>query len=98
MVVMKLQVSFILLVLTFSNVNPYSGVHTYTFVIVHITINGKHMNDTLLSKEDIWINLLTQKRFTVHIDGCDIWNDLGPFLNFLVHPFSSKLRSNEAKG
>ena len=53
---------------------------------------------SLLSGEDIWINLLTQKRYTVHIDGCDIWNDLRPFLNFLVHPFSSKLRSKEAKG
>ena len=51
-----------------------------------------------LSGEDIWINLLTQKRYTVHIDGCDIWNDLRQFLNFLVHPFSSKLRSKEAKG
>ena len=27
---------------------------------------------TPLSGEDIWISLLTQKRFTVHIDGCDI--------------------------
>ena len=52
----------------------------------------------MLSGEDIWNNLLTQKRYTVHTDGCDIWNDLRPFLNFLVHPFSSKLRSKEAKG
>ena len=51
-----------------------------------------------LSGEDIWINLLTQKKYTVHIDRYDIWNDLRPFLNFLVHPFSSKLRSKEAKG
>ena len=53
---------------------------------------------TLLSGEAIWINVLPQKTHTVHIDGCDIWNDLRPFLNFLVHPFSSKLRSKEAKG
>ena len=52
---------------------------------------------TLLSGEDIWINLLTQKRYTVHIDRCDIWIDLRAFLNFLVHLFSSKLRSKEAK-
>ena len=51
-----------------------------------------------LSGDNIWIKVLPQKRYTVHIDGCDIWNDLRPFLNFLVHPFSSKLRSKEAKG
>ena len=51
-----------------------------------------------LSGDDIWIKVLPQKRYTVHIDGCDIWNDLRPFLKYLVHPFSSKLRSKEAKG
>ena len=58
---------------------------------------GQHLS-ALLSGEDIWIYFLTQKRYTVHIDGYDIWNDLRPFLNFLVHPFSSKVRSKEAKG
>ena len=52
----------------------------------------------LLSGGDIWINLLAQKRCTVHIDECDVWNDLRPFLKYLVQPFSSKLRSMEAKG
>ena len=51
-----------------------------------------------LSGEDIWIKVLTQKRSTVHINGCDIWNDLRPFLKYLAQPFSSKLRSKEAKG
>ena len=51
-----------------------------------------------LSGDDIWIKVLPQKRYTVHIDECDIWNDLRPFLKYLVQPFSSKLRSNEAKG
>ena len=51
-----------------------------------------------LSGDDIWIEVLPQKRYTVHIDGCDIWNDLRPFLKYLVGPFSSKLRSKEAKG
>ena len=53
---------------------------------------------TSLSGEDIWINVLTQKRYTVHIDGFDVRNDLRSFLNFLAHPFSSKLRAKEAKG
>ena len=57
-----------------------------------------HNSGTPLSGEDIWINFLTQKRYTVHIIRFDIGNDLRPFLNFLVHPFSSKLRSKEAKG
>ena len=52
---------------------------------------------TPLSGDDIWIKVLPQKRYIMHIDECDIWNDLRPFLNFLVHPFSSKLRSKEAK-
>ena len=50
-----------------------------------------------LSGDDIWIKVLPQKRYTVHIDGCDIWNDLRPFLKYLVGPFSNKLRSKEAK-
>ena len=53
---------------------------------------------TPLSGEDIWIKVLTQKRSIVHIDVCDIWNDLRPFLKYLAQPFSSKLRSKEAKG
>ena len=61
-----------------------------------------NLNQTILrpplSGENIWINHLTQKRYTMHIDGCDIWNDLRQFSNFLVHPFSSKVRSKEAKG
>ena len=52
----------------------------------------------LLSGDNNWINPLPQKRYTVHIDRCDIWIDLRPFLNFLVQPFSTKLRSMEAKG
>ena len=51
-----------------------------------------------LSGEDIWIKVLPQKRSTVHIYVCDIWNDLTPFLKYLAQPFSSKLRSKEAKG
>ena len=53
---------------------------------------------TPLSGEDIWIKVLPQKRSTVHIYVCDIWNDLRPFLKYLAQPFSSKLRSKEAKG
>ena len=34
----------------------------------------------------------------MHVDECDIWNDLRPFLKYLAQPFSSKLRSNEVKG
>jgi len=34
----------------------------------------------------------------VHINGGDISNDLRPFLKYLAQPFSSKLRSKEAKG
>ena len=33
----------------------------------------------------------------MHVDECDIWNDLRPFLKYLAQPFSSKLRSKEAK-
>ena len=53
---------------------------------------------TPLSGDDIWIKVLPQKRYAVHIDGCDIWNNLRPFLKYLAHPFSNKLRSKEAKG
>ena len=53
---------------------------------------------TPLSGGDIWIKVLPQKRSTVHIYVCDIWNDLRPFLKYLAQPFSSKLRSKEAKG
>ena len=58
------------------------------------------INDTQapLSGEDIWFKVLPQKRSTVHIYVCDIWNDLRPFLKYLAQPFSSKLRSKEAKG
>ena len=48
--------------------------------------------------EDIWIKVLAQEKCTVHIDECNIWNDLRPFLKYLAQPFSSKLRSKEAKG
>ena len=51
-----------------------------------------------LSGDDIWIKVLPQKRSTVYIYVCDIWNDLRPFLKYLAQPFSSKLRSKEAKG
>ena len=51
-----------------------------------------------LAGDDIWIKVLPQKRYTLHIDGCDVWHDLRPFLKCLVHPFSSKLRSKEAEG
>ena len=53
---------------------------------------------SLLSGEDIWIKVLTQKRYTVHINASDIWNDLRPFLKYLAQPFSSELRSKEVKG
>ena len=56
------------------------------------------MENPPLSEEDIWIKVLAQKRCTVHIDECNIWNDLRPFLKYLAQPFSSKLRSKEAKG
>ena len=51
-----------------------------------------------LSGEDILIKVLTQKRSKVHINGCDIWNDLRPFFKYLAQPYSSKFRSKEAKG
>ena len=35
--------------------------------------------------------------FTIERFHC-IWNDLRPFLKYLAQPFSSKLRSKEAKG
>ena len=54
-------------------------------------------SDALLSREAIWINVLTQKRYAVHIDRCDIWNDLRPFLKYFAQPFSRKLRSKEVK-
>ena len=53
---------------------------------------------TPLSGEDIWIKVLAQKICTVHIDECNTWNDLRPFLKYLAQPFSSKLRSEKAKG
>ena len=57
-----------------------------------------YRESALLSREEIWIKVLTQKRYTVHINAYDIWNDLRPFLKYLVHHLSSKLRSKEAKG
>ena len=39
-----------------------------------------------LSGEGIWIKVLSHKRSTVHIDGCDIWNDLRSFLKYLAQP------------
>ena len=51
-----------------------------------------------MSAKEMWIKVLTKKRSIVHVTGCDIWNDLGPFLNFFVKAFSSKSRSKEAKG
>ena len=51
----------------------------------------------LLSREDIWSKVLSQRRYTMHMKACNIWNDLRPFLKYLIHPFSSKLRSKEAK-
>ena len=71
----------------FGFLNPFVG------IIGNWIFNGS----SPLSGDDIWINFLTLKRYTVCIDRCDIWNDLRPFLNFLVQPFSSKLRSKEAK-
>ena len=51
-----------------------------------------------MSGEDIWIKVLPQKKSTVHIYVCGIWNDFRPFLKYLAQPFLSKLRSKEAKG
>ena len=39
---------------------------------------------TPLSGQDIWINVLIEKRYAVHVNACDIWNDLRPFLKYLA--------------
>ena len=73
--------------------------HLRVVCVVSLIFNFElSLHLTPLSGDDIWIKVLPQKRHTVHIDGCDILNDLRPFLKYLVGPFSSKLRSKEAKG
>ena len=73
---------------------------TDPFFCVLYFFSGQCVNNhqSPLSGEDIWIEVLTQKRSIVHINGCDIWIDLRPILKYLAQPFSSKLRSKEAKG
>ena len=45
----------------------------------------------MLSGEDVWNNFLSQKRYTVHIDRYDVWNDLMTILNFAIQMQNQKL-------
>ena len=77
-----------------SDLTPWKLTVEITTILTHCLTKQQ----SPLSGEDIWIKVLTQKRSIVHMDVCDLWNDLRPFLKYLAQPFSSKLRSKEAKG
>ena len=52
----------------------YENLEAIHMINASLNMDNQMLNYTLslLSGEDIWIKLLTQKRYTVHIDGCDV--------------------------